>query len=205
MCSLRSWETCESGRTWLVRLECWLVRNICAQVQTSVCTSLRVNASCLPLFPLSCSDGKSTSSGRVSLNNSKNNFERNATDVFNLQLPNLGTIKRINIGHDNSGAGAAWHLASVEIVCMSTGEAVNFSYSGWLSRSDAPYKIEVELLPVADAGATALCRYSVVVYTSDIRGAGEHHGADGAVPAAKCSAFGLLAGFISCHELPCAY
>eukprot|EP00882_Tetradesmus_deserticola_P019772 GHRQ01021311.1.p1 GENE.GHRQ01021311.1~~GHRQ01021311.1.p1 ORF type:complete len:107 (+),score=31.36 GHRQ01021311.1:123-443(+) len=91
-------------------------------------------------------------------------------------LPNVGTISKILIGHDNYGAGSAWHLASVEVVSISSGQSLMFHHNGWLSRSDPPYKTEVELLPVAAAGgdeALGLCRYSVVVYTSDVRGAGE--------------------------------
>lgn len=43
----------------------------------------------------------------------QNNFERAATDVFSFSAPNCGTMKRIVIGHDNSGPGAAWHLNKV--------------------------------------------------------------------------------------------
>uniref|UniRef100_A0A383W527 PLAT domain-containing protein n=1 Tax=Tetradesmus obliquus TaxID=3088 RepID=A0A383W527_TETOB len=119
-------------------------------------------------------DGKFTSSGRVPLNSSANNLERGAIDTFNLMLPNLGSISKILIGHDNAGAGAAWHLASVEVVSISSCQSLMFHHNGWLSRSDPPYKTEVELLPVAAGGSNGqgLCRYSIVVYTSDIRGAG---------------------------------
>ena len=47
------------------------------------------------------------------LNSSKNDFERNNVDVFNLTLPNVGEMKRIRIGHDNWGLGADWHLKLV--------------------------------------------------------------------------------------------
>ena len=47
------------------------------------------------------------------LNSSKNDFERNSVDVFNLTLPNVGEMKRIRIGHDNWGLGADWHLKMV--------------------------------------------------------------------------------------------
>lgn len=95
--------------------------------------------------------------------------------MFNLTLPNLGDIKRIVIGHDNWGSGAAWHLADVEVLCINTGQAVKFVYNSWLSRDDPPYQLQVELLPVGSAANAGghLCRYSIVVYTSDVRGAGE--------------------------------
>lgn len=51
--------------------------------------------------------------GRLNLNSSKNDFERGSVDVFNVTATNVGEIKRILIGHDNSGAGASWHLNTV--------------------------------------------------------------------------------------------
>ena len=49
------------------------------------------------------------------LSSSKNNFERNTVDHFDLTLPNVGVMKRIRIGHDNSGLGADWHLNMVRM------------------------------------------------------------------------------------------
>lgn len=61
-------------------------------------------------------DGKPTATGKVKLNSSKNDFERAAIDVFNLKdLPNVGVLKRIVIGHDNHGVGADWHLNMVRV------------------------------------------------------------------------------------------
>lgn len=54
------------------------------------------------------------STGRVTLNSSKNDFERAAVDTFSFPgLVNVGKMTRILIGHDNAGAGAAWHLNKV--------------------------------------------------------------------------------------------
>lgn len=110
-------------------------------------------------------------------------------DVFSLTLPNIGELKRIVIGHDNSGVGADWHLnmvcclratlpapacyqlraavwafrtvampirivgvvckeacsicAQVEVLCVNTGQHCRFYYNGWLSKDEAPYKLEV--------------------------------------------------------------
>lgn len=64
-------------------------------------------------------DGAARSTGQVNLNNSKNNFERAAVDVFSFPaLPNVYDVTRIRIGHDNSGAGAAWHLNKVCSICI---------------------------------------------------------------------------------------
>lgn len=55
---------------------------------------------------------------------------------------------------------------------MNSGQLLKFHYNGWLSKSDPPYKLSVELHPTAEAGQGALCRYNIVTYTSDMRGAG---------------------------------
>ena len=50
------------------------------------------------------------------LDNARNNFERGKTDVFPLEVPNLGALKRAVIRHDNSGPSPAWYCCSVSIV-----------------------------------------------------------------------------------------
>jgi hypothetical protein len=60
--------------------------------------------------------GDKGDTGSVKLSNSKNNFERNAADVFTLRnLRNVGAISHLTIGHDNSLMGAAWHLREVRV------------------------------------------------------------------------------------------
>lgn len=64
-------------------------------------------------MPCFLRDGKQMSTPLTKLNSSKNDFERNSVDVFNLTLPNVGEMKRVRIGHDNWGMGADWHLKLV--------------------------------------------------------------------------------------------
>jgi lipoxygenase homology domain-containing protein 1 len=45
---------------------------------------------------------------QVKLDNSKNNFEKGATDIFTFQDADCGKIEKLIIGHDGSGLGAAW-------------------------------------------------------------------------------------------------
>ncbi|PNH12713.1 Lipoxygenase y domain-containing protein 1 [Tetrabaena socialis] len=100
-------------------------------------------------------DGQPTTTGRVALNNSKNNFERAQVDVFSFPvLTNVGVIKRI-----------------VDVLLVNTGQQCYFYYNQWLSRDDPPYKTEVELFPT-DGEAHQLCRYTIITQTSDERGAG---------------------------------
>jgi hypothetical protein len=56
----------------------------------------------------------------------RNDFETNQMDVFEFQERNVGKMKRIRIGHDNSGFGAAWHCAKVVVENNNTGESATF-------------------------------------------------------------------------------
>jgi len=113
--------------------------------------------------------GDRGSSGELVLSNSKNNFERGASDVFTFKCKNLGVIERCIIGHDNSGIGAAWHLDSVEVLSVDTMQEITFPHRGWLSLKEPPYKTRVVLLPADQNRQDLLCNYRIKVATSDIR------------------------------------
>jgi len=53
------------------------------------------------------------SSGVRKLDNDKDNFEKGAEDKFTLDAPNLGRLRKINIGHNNKGGSAGWFLEKV--------------------------------------------------------------------------------------------
>ena len=113
--------------------------------------------------------GDRGSSGELVLSNSKNNFERGASDAFTFKCKNLGVIERCIIGHDNSGIGAAWHLDSVEVLSVDTMQEITFPHRGWLSLKEPPYKTRVVLLPADQNRQDLLCNYRIKVATSDIR------------------------------------
>ena len=52
----------------------------------------------------------------------RNKFERGHTDVFRLEALDIGDIKKVRIGTDASGLGAAWFLDRVEIEAASLGK-----------------------------------------------------------------------------------
>ena len=52
------------------------------------------------------------SSGKVWLEDGK--FERGCTDICHVELGSiLSPLSRIDVGHDNAGGGAGWHLEKV--------------------------------------------------------------------------------------------
>jgi hypothetical protein len=98
-----------------------------------------------------CLVGDKGSSGEQILSNSKNNFERGKVDVFALAgLPNVGALKHITLGHDNSMVGAAWHVKQVEVYCVNSGETVLFPVDRWFATSEAPYECTQTLYPAVD-------------------------------------------------------
>ena len=63
--------------------------------------------------------GEKSSSELVPLklneNRIRDKFERGQVDIFHVEMPNVGQIERIKIGHDASGLKSGWHLEYVEI------------------------------------------------------------------------------------------
>ncbi|KXJ04679.1 Lipoxygenase-likey domain-containing protein 1, partial [Exaiptasia diaphana] len=48
-----------------------------------------------------------------------NDFERDHTDIYLLDFPFEGTLKKIKIRHDNSWFGSGWFLEKVSIIASS--------------------------------------------------------------------------------------
>jgi hypothetical protein len=68
--------------------------------------------------------GERGTSGRVPLDKAfRNDFEAGAADRFDLELPGLGALSELIVGMDASGAGAAWHLAQVDVTEAASGQA----------------------------------------------------------------------------------
>jgi hypothetical protein len=65
----------------------------------------------------------------------KNQFERNRRDTFILQnVQSVGTIKSIDVWHDNSGIGPAWFLEYVEISDPDLRLTFRFPCHKWLRK-----------------------------------------------------------------------
>jgi len=58
--------------------------------------------------------GGDRSSGKILLTNGK--FQRGRTDLFNVEvLELLSPLSRLDVGHDNKGAGPGWFLEEASI------------------------------------------------------------------------------------------
>jgi hypothetical protein len=82
-------------------------------------------------------------SGQVTLDGRKNDFERKATAQFGVECVDLGLINKLRIGHDNSGLGSAWFLDKVKLRNERSGQEWIFLSGQWYSSSDGDGQVRV--------------------------------------------------------------
>uniref|UniRef100_A0A8D0FQV7 Lipoxygenase homology domains 1 n=1 Tax=Strix occidentalis caurina TaxID=311401 RepID=A0A8D0FQV7_STROC len=112
--------------------------------------------------------GEKGDTGVRKLDNDNDNFEKGAEDKFTLDAPNLGRLRKINIGHNNKGGSAGWFLVIIEDIgnkCV-----YQFPVGRWFALDEDDGKIQRDIL-VGGTEATGIV-YNVAVVTGDIRGAG---------------------------------
>ncbi|XP_018651766.1 putative loxhd1 [Schistosoma mansoni] len=72
--------------------------------------------------------GENGDSGERKLTKSlthRNKFERGQTDVFQLEIVDLGKINKVRIRHDNSGVNPSWYLSTIEVFNISKSQSVH--------------------------------------------------------------------------------
>ncbi|CAH8570297.1 unnamed protein product [Schistosoma margrebowiei] len=72
--------------------------------------------------------GENGDSGERKLTKSlthRNKFERAQTDVFQLEIVDLGKINKVRIRHDNSGVNPSWYLSKIEVFNISKSQSVH--------------------------------------------------------------------------------
>ncbi|XP_030851144.1 lipoxygenase homology domain-containing protein 1 isoform X2 [Strongylocentrotus purpuratus] len=116
-------------------------------------------------------DGEETS-GKVWLDG---NFDRGRTAVCSAEIGSmLSPLSRIDVGHDNSGPGAGWHLDRVAIDCPAAGVEQTFICNQWLADGEGDRRIERTLQETKSMRKTKGKRavWNVTVQTSDVSNAG---------------------------------
>ncbi|XP_076139289.1 lipoxygenase homology domain-containing protein 1-like [Alosa pseudoharengus] len=104
----------------------------------------------------------------------KNKFEAGMIDEFTVEAVDLGRLKRLRIGHDNSGGSPGWFLDWVEIDAPSLGERLVFPCGLWLDRGEEDGAIQRDLYPahLQTQHYTPFVPYEIKVFTTDIFAAG---------------------------------
>uniref|UniRef100_A0A6B2KWS8 PLAT domain-containing protein n=1 Tax=Arcella intermedia TaxID=1963864 RepID=A0A6B2KWS8_9EUKA len=115
--------------------------------------------------------GKKLTSGKRKLDNMWNNFEAGQTDKFLIESIDVGTVKSIIIGHDNTGVGPGWYVDWISVVNLSRKKTYNFPVSRWFAKDEDDGLIERTLAP-GEGDASGQSLYQVSVVTGNIRGAG---------------------------------
>jgi hypothetical protein len=118
--------------------------------------------------------GENGDSGKRPLEGAGNCFEKGRSDTFGIEAIELGTIKRITIGHDGTGFGSGWFLDKVIVKSFSLKKEWYFLCGKWLDKSEDDGKIERDLFAQDQDGVASqpLVRYQVAITTGDRRGAG---------------------------------
>ncbi|XP_071500737.1 lipoxygenase homology domain-containing protein 1-like [Diadema antillarum] len=114
--------------------------------------------------------GEGGDSGEHKLDNSKNNFERGREDEFVIDSIALGELRKIRIGHDNTGPGPAWYLDKVIIDNLEQQTTYEFPCGRWFARDEDDGLITRELY-CGGQGSKGI-PYEIRVTTSDKRHAG---------------------------------
>lgn len=64
-----------------------------------------------------------------------NDFERNQSDVYNLNgFPDIGEITSITVRSDDSGLGSGWYVAYIDVYSSKTGQNVRFTCNCWFEK-----------------------------------------------------------------------
>ncbi|XP_063957148.1 lipoxygenase homology domain-containing protein 1-like [Lytechinus pictus] len=116
-------------------------------------------------------DGEETS-GKIWLDG---NFDRGRTAICSAEIGSmLSPLSRIDVGHDNSGPGAGWHLDRVVIDCPAAGIEQTFLCNQWLADDEGDGRIERTLQETKSMRKTKGKRavWNVTVHTSDTSNAG---------------------------------
>ncbi len=91
--------------------------------------------------------GTEGDSAEQQLDTSTKRLEPGTAVAFRLQMPDVGDLERIRIGHDNQGVSAGWFLHRVVIRNERTGKEWIFSCDRWLAVDEDDGEIERILHP----------------------------------------------------------
>lgn len=122
-----------------------------------------------------------TSGERLKLPATQEAFERGSCDEFALEAPDVGSVKTLRIGHNNTGPSPSWHLDRVELEVLGvpgqggTSKKYVFPCGKWFDLHKGDRLIERDLT-AAEFGSETRARFTVTCHTSDLPGAGTDAG-----------------------------
>ncbi|XP_069813684.1 oxygen-regulated protein 1 isoform X3 [Dendropsophus ebraccatus] len=119
--------------------------------------------------------GSKGSTGPITLGktNKKHLFQPRQEDEFKVEIPNIGALYKIRIGHDGSGDHHEWELKQTILQKMKDGKTYTFEANRWLSKHHGNGDLVCEL-PVVEDGVAIypVVKYTIKVYTGHLEQAG---------------------------------
>ncbi|GCB66519.1 hypothetical protein scyTo_0004980 [Scyliorhinus torazame] len=117
--------------------------------------------------------GDNGTSGPIILGTGKEQlFKPGSTDIFKINLTELGEMYKIRIGHDNSSGNSGWFLDDVKLKELATGRVISLPVNRWLDENQDDGDIWREF-PIAKPGEKHLpvLFYHIHVFTGNKPGA----------------------------------
>ncbi|XP_063051831.1 lipoxygenase homology domain-containing protein 1 [Engraulis encrasicolus] len=104
----------------------------------------------------------------------KNKFEQGMIEEFTVEAVDLGELRKLRIGHDNSGGSSGWFLDWVDINAPSQGQRIRFPCGRWLDRGEDDGAIVRDLYPaeLQTEFYVPFVPYEIKTFTSDVFAAG---------------------------------
>ncbi|KAG9355040.1 hypothetical protein JZ751_001753, partial [Albula glossodonta] len=102
------------------------------------------------------------------------NNDTGMIDEFTVEAVDIGPLRKLRIGHDNSGGSSGWFLGWVEVSAASLGQKLRFPCGRWLDKAEDDGLIIRDLYPneLQTEMYTPFVPYEITTVTSDIFGAG---------------------------------
>lgn len=124
--------------------------------------------------------GEDSDTGKLKLAKSsthRDKFQKGQIDEFVLNAVDVGEIKKVWIGHDNVHGMSlvtdpSWHLEKVVVGMPQLGKEIAFPANRWLAKGKDDGELECVLLPGEATDIVTKEPWEVVVWTSNIKGAG---------------------------------
>ncbi|XP_073440095.1 oxygen-regulated protein 1 [Dendrobates tinctorius] len=119
--------------------------------------------------------GSKGSTGPITLGKGSKDglFQSRQEDEFKVQIPSIGKLCKIRIGHDGSGDHHEWELKQIILQKMKNGKTFTFEANKWLSKNHGNRDLMCELPVVEDGNMIyPVVKYKISVYTGHLEQAG---------------------------------
>lgn len=118
--------------------------------------------------------GSKGTSGDIVIEKIDNRFDRASIDTVNIDLDDIGSLKRVRVSHDGKGSRKEWFLDRIEMTNAKTKKQFLFVAEQWLSKKRADSKgLSIDVPVFKNNEQTiGMTNYKIFVKTSDISGAG---------------------------------